>query len=84
MAATRTSGQGRPKGVPNKLTRDIKEMIVGALHAKGGQKYLEQAADKNMAAFLALVGRVLPLQVSGEGGGAIPIQVITGVPRDDC
>jgi hypothetical protein len=73
---TRTSGQGRRKGVPNKLTRDVKEMILGALSAKGGQKYLERCAEENMAAFLTLVGKVLPLQLAAEGGGPLTITLI--------
>lgn len=65
---------GRKRGTPNKITSDIKEMIIGALKAKGGQQYLERAAEKNMRAFLALVGKVLPMQITGEGGGALIIR----------
>jgi hypothetical protein len=32
------AGKGRPKGAGNKLTRDVKAGILGALNAKGGQK----------------------------------------------
>ncbi len=42
---------------------------------------LEQQAKKNPTAFLALVGKLLPLQVGGAGGGPILYQVVTGVPR---
>ena len=45
------------------LTADIKAMILGALQAKGGQAYLERCADANPTAFLALVGKILPLTV---------------------
>lgn len=55
-------------------------MILGALQAKGGQSYLEKAADTNAAAFMTLLGKVLPTQLTGDGGG--PVIVITGVPRD--
>jgi hypothetical protein len=68
---TRTSGQGRKPGVPNKLGRDIKEMVVGALCAAGGVNYLLRQAEQNPVAFMGLVGRVLPLQVTGEAGGPI-------------
>jgi len=60
------AGPGRPKGVPNKLTADIKAMILGALEAKGGQKYLEEQADKNPIAFMGLIAKVLPMQVSAD------------------
>lgn len=68
------AGRGRPKGARNKINRDVREMILAALQAKGGQAYFERAADENMAAFLALIGKVLPMQVTGNDGG--PIQII--------
>jgi hypothetical protein len=78
---TRTSGQGRPKGSKNKATKALKEMILAALDAAGGIDYLVERANDTPTAFLALIGKVLPLQVTGADGG--PIQVITSVPRAD-
>lgn len=68
-------GAGRPKGVPNKLNGDIKTMIVGALCAAGGQDYLLRQAEQNPVAFMGLIGRVLPLQVTGENGGALVVDI---------
>lgn len=62
---------GRPKGSQNVITRDVKEMIVQALTNAGGEAYLTRQAKENPKAFLALLGRVLPLQVSGSDGGPI-------------
>jgi hypothetical protein len=76
-------GSGRKKGVPNKLNADIKEMIVGALAGAGGQDYLQRQAELNPAAFMTLIGKVLPMQIAGEGGGPVTINVITGVPDTD-
>lgn len=58
-------------------------MILGALAAKGGQRYLERAAEDNMPAFLGLVGKVLPMQITGEGGGALVIRWETGDDKPD-
>ncbi len=70
-------GAGRKKGVPNKLTTDLKAMILQSLANVGGSAYLEQQSEKNPNAYLALIGRVLPLQVK-EGGDdpRVPTKVV--------
>ena len=62
---------GRPKGIPNKLNSQLKDMILQALSDAGGVKYLKVQAVKNPNAFLSLVGRVLPLQMTGEDGAPL-------------
>jgi hypothetical protein len=59
---------GRKKGTPNKLTGDLKELILQALADSGGVMYLKARAADNPTAFLTLVGKVLPLQVTGKDG----------------
>lgn len=66
---------GSRKGIPNKVTRDLKDMILAALDGAGGIEYLIVQAEKKPAAFLALIGKVLPMQVTGGDGGAITIVV---------
>ena len=61
-----TPGPGRPKGSSNKTTADVKAMVLEALKHAGGAEYLCMQAYDNPKAFLALVGRVLPLQVGGD------------------
>lgn len=61
------AGKGRPKGSTNKITADIKAMVIGALNDAGGQAYLARQASENPAAFMTLVGKVLPLTVAGAG-----------------
>lgn len=56
---------GRKKGVTNKVTAQLKDMILTALDNKGGIQYLEEQAEKNPNAFLTLVGKVLPMTVQG-------------------
>jgi hypothetical protein len=57
-----------------KSTRDLKAMILGALDDAGGQQYLAEQARSNPAAFMTLLGKVLPLQVGGDPNGT-PISV---------
>jgi hypothetical protein len=57
---------GREKGVPNKVTGALKDMILGALDKAGGIDYLVRQSKENPTAFLTLVGKVLPLQVNGD------------------
>jgi len=68
---------GKPKGAVTKNTKEIKEMILTALNMAGGADYLLECAqnEKSRAAFLGLVGKVLPLQVTGEGGGPIGLSI---------
>lgn len=61
------AGKGRKPGSKNKFTMAVKEMILGALDKAGGIEYLARQADENPAAFMALVGKVLPTQVTGAG-----------------
>lgn len=66
-----TPGPGRPKGIGNKTTRDIKEMILAALNKAGGVEYLAAQAKTSPIAFLALLGKLLPMQVTGKDGGPL-------------
>jgi len=61
------AGKGRVKGVPNKLSGDVRAMILKALDEVGGHAYLVEQAKKNPNAFLALVGKILPRDEFGNG-----------------
>ena len=68
------AGKGRPKGVRNKVTAAVKDMILQALneaHEGGGVAYLKEQASKNPTAFLTLVGKVLPLDVNATLSGGL-------------
>jgi hypothetical protein len=68
VAKGKKTGGGSRKGVPNKITADIRAMVTGALTAVGGQKYLEQQAQTNPNGFLTLVGKCLPKEITGADG----------------
>jgi hypothetical protein len=58
-------GQGRPKGSKDKGNALIREMIAQALDQVGGVQYLADTAKTHQAAFLGLVGKVMPVQIEG-------------------
>ena len=77
-----TPGPGRPKGVPNKNTTLLKDALLEAAAQAGGTEglvgYLKTQAVMNPQSFLPLLGKVLPMQLVGETGGAIEINVTVG------
>jgi len=62
---------GRKKGTPNRISGDIKKMILDALDDLGGKDYLvEQGKSKNASAFMSLIGKAMPLQIANPEGEA--------------
>jgi hypothetical protein len=59
-------GLGRKKGVPNKFTGELKEMVRQALDEAGGVEYLKTQATKSPTAFLTLVGKLLPAELNAK------------------
>lgn len=59
-------GSGRPKGSLDKGNAAIREMIVDALNGVGGVEYLQTVASSHPAAFLSLVGKVMPTQIEAD------------------
>lgn len=70
-------GPGRPKGMPNKTTALLKDAILKAAEQAGGKAgivgYLKVQAKKNPGPFMALLGKVLPMQIAGPDGGELKI-----------
>jgi hypothetical protein len=71
---------GRKPGTPNKLTAELKDMILEASRLAGNHTggdggtiaYLHQQAMANPVAFMTLLGKVLPMQTP-QGSGTIVV-----------
>lgn len=70
------AGPGRPKGKPNKTTALLKDAILKAATDAGDgdmAAYLKKQAQENPGPFMALLGKVLPLQVTGDPDNPVGI-----------
>ena len=75
------SKTGRAKGTPNKTTALLKDAILKAAEAAGGDDglvgYLQAQAAANPGPFMALLGKVLPMQIAGDPDN--PLRMITTI-----
>jgi hypothetical protein len=79
-------GPGRPKGSKNKTTALLKDAILKAATDAGNgdmAAYLQQQAKDNPGPFMALLGKVLPMQVTGDGGGPVGVLFKTVYESED-
>jgi hypothetical protein len=88
MAKSSTSGQGRPKGVPNKVTKSVREAFERAftLLQEGDPQSaarLENWAKLYPTEFYKLASKLIPSDVNAHLTGGIVLQVVTGVPDED-
>lgn len=78
---------GRKKGSVNKIPKTLKEDILEAAelaHPEGRIAYLVMQAQTNANAFLGLLGKVLPIEVTGDDGGPITLTLkVDAVPNSD-
>lgn len=77
---TGVPGPGRPKGSQNKTTALLKDAILkAAANAGDGDmvEYLTQQARTNPGPFMALLGKVLPMQIAGDPEN--PLQTVTRI-----
>ena len=76
---------GRRPGVTNKTTALLKDAIIQAAENVGKGSltaYLERQAEEQPAAFLTLLGKVLPLQVTGDRDNPAVITTVTHIIVD--
>ena len=64
------AGMGRPAGATNKTTKAVKEMLMAALDELNGSEYFLEQARENPAAFMSLVGKLIPTEVKNQLTGA--------------
>ena len=79
------AGKGRPKGSLNKSTAILKDAVLKAASEAGNGDivtYLARAAKENPGPFLALLGKIIPLQLSGTGD-PIQIQIVRFADASD-
>ena len=55
---------GRKPGQVNKITRNMKDVILLAFDRQGGVRYLEKVAKNDPKTFCHLLGRVIPTEVA--------------------
>src|ERR1700737_2030718 len=72
MAAGRKTGGGA-EGTPKKVNAAVKEAIIGAFNKVGGESYLVKVAESDPRTFCALLGKVMPTQLTGAGEGPIRV-----------
>jgi hypothetical protein len=65
-----TKQGGRQKGTPNRRTAQLKDAILAAAEAEGGEEgltgYLRTLARDEPVAFAGLLGKVLPLTLTSD------------------
>jgi hypothetical protein len=72
---------GRPKGSLNKTTALLKDAILKAAEDAGEgdmAAYLTQQAKDNPGPFMALLGKVLPMQIAGDAENPLVLNVTYG------
>lgn len=78
------AGKGRPPGAVNKTTALLKDAILQAATRAGDgdlAAYLEKQANTNPGPFMALLGKVLPMQVAGDPDAPIVHRIIRQIVR---
>lgn len=77
-------GAGRPKGSQNKVSASAKAVIAEAADMLGGVDRLvnwaKEAPENEKAFWATIYPKLIPVQLSGEGGG--PVEIIARIGGD--
>lgn len=77
------TARGRPPGTPNKVSKTIREAVLEAVqpghcHPEGLKGWLVERAlggIEDRKIFAGVVSRVIPIEITGEGGGAVKVDL---------
>jgi len=67
---------GRSKGTPNKIAKDVKEMVLEALEELGGTEWFIAQGRENPVAFMAMAGKAMPKETKIELLKTVKISMI--------
>lgn len=75
--------KGKPKGAVNKISKTIREAVLeavqpGQCHPEGLKGWLVERAlggIEDRKIFAGVVSRVIPIEITGEGGGAVKVDL---------
>src|SRR5271155_4252009 len=73
--------RSRPKGSPNKISRDLKEAYLMAANLAGGKEglvgyLLQQARQGNPSPFMTGLSKLIPHQVDAKVDASIIVEVV--------
>lgn len=81
------AGKGRPKGALNKTTAAAKDAIASAAEQLGGTERLvawcKEDPGNEKIFWGTIYPKLLPLQLTGDGGGPIVTRVVLAALDDD-
>jgi hypothetical protein len=80
------AGPGRPKGSSNRVTAILKDCILKAAEEAGGEggvvAYLKRQAIENPGPFMALLGKVLPTQLTDQNNEPVQVTIFKNIYED--
>lgn len=70
---------GRKKGTPNKISLTVKQAVIETFSNLGGIEHMTAWARKQPTEFYRLAGRLIPTEITGQGGGPV---LVTSDPQE--
>lgn len=67
---------GRKAGTPNKFSGNVKDAIWETFNRLGGVEDMLRWAGENRTEFYKIMARLIPVEHTGEGGGAVVVEIV--------